>query len=252
MKKISWFWVVICSLITIVVFVSWLQFGKLTPSADMLTEQEAQNLVQERYLGKVSQIKLANQQYHIELEKQNGLYTIILDADSGKVVSFIQTGSTSKNPTDTSKDEFTEDEIKEIILAKVNGSITSFEKIVINKEAVFKAIVKDAETETTITVDAVTGTILSSNSININEPPKRLSETEAAQIAKNQVQGEIEDIWLETKNDQTYYLVELETQDDREAIVQIQAITGEVMSVTWDDHNNKDKDKDNGNDNDDD
>lgn len=250
MKKISWFWVAICSLITIIIIVSWQQFGKLTPSADLLTKQEVQTLIQERYQGKISQIQFESQQYHIEIEKQNNLYLIIIDAESGKVISFVQTGNTSSNPPETSKVELTEEEIKQIVLAKVNGTITSLEKIENNQEPFYKAIVKDAEKQTTITVDAVSGTILSTDSSTIVEPPKRLTETEAAQIAVTQVQGEVDDIWLETKNDQTYYLVELETKDDREAVVQIHAITGEVMSVTWDDHSNKDKDKGNNDDDD--
>lgn len=33
----------------------------------------------------------------------------------------------------------------------------------------------------------------------------------------------------------TYYFVQIDTKDEKGATVQIQAITGEVKSVTWDD-----------------
>lgn len=187
MKKISWFWVAICSIILVIVFVSFQQFGKLTPSADMLTEKEAEKLVKERYQGNISSIKLANQQYHIELEKQNHLYSVKLDSSSGKVLSFTQTGTgtttTKPTPAQTPPQQ---EEVKE-------------------------------------------------------ETPKRLTDKEAVEIAVTQVQGEVDDIWLETENNQTYYLIKIETNDDREATVQIHAITGDVMSVAWDDHESKQK-----------
>jgi uncharacterized membrane protein YkoI len=251
MKKISWFWVSICSLLIIIVLISWQQFGKLTPSAEILTEKEAKELVQERYQGRVSTIKLSSQQYHIELEKQNQLYIIKLDAESGKVISFDQSSAATPTPTPTPNPpldvELSEEEIKKIALEAVKGSLVSLEKINNNLETTYKVIVNEAEKQTTIIISAVSGSILSSTSTSINQPPKRLTEKDAIDIAQKQVQGELDDIWLETENNQTYYLVKIETNDDREAIVQIHAITGEVISVTWDDHDsgkNDDSDDD--------
>jgi uncharacterized membrane protein YkoI len=103
--------------------------------------------------------------------------------------------------------------------------------------------VNDKEKQTTLTVDAFSGNILSSTSLSITQQPKTLTEKEAVEIAHTQVQGEVDDIWLETENNQTYYLIKIETTDDREAIVQIHAITGEVMSVGRDDHESKQKKK---------
>jgi uncharacterized membrane protein YkoI len=240
MKKISWFWVAISSIILIVVFVSFQQFGKLTPSADMLTKQEAQKLVQERYQGVVSSIKLDKQQYHIELEKQNQLYTIKLDSTSGKVLSFIQNNSETITPTPPQNVELSEEKIREIILSEVvNGTIASIEKIDNGSDSFYKAIVDNKENQTMITVDAISGSVLSSNSTPIKQQPKTLTEKEAVEIARTEVQGEIDDIWFETENNQSYYLIKIETEDDREAIVQIHAITGDVMSVAWDDHESK-------------
>lgn len=184
MKKISWFWVAICSIILVIIFVSFQQFGKLTPSANMLTEEEAEKLVKERYQGNISSIKLANQQYHIELERQNHLYSIKLDSSSGKVLSFTQTDTITSEPTPSQP-------------PPQQGEISE-------------------------------------------DSPKRLTDKEAVEIARTQVQGEVEDIWLETENNQTYYFIKIETNDDREATVHIHAITGAV-TVAWDDHENKQK-----------
>jgi uncharacterized membrane protein YkoI len=249
MKKISWFWVAICSIILVIVFVSFQQFGKLTPSADMLTEEEAEKLVKERYQGNIASIKLANQQYHIGLEKHNHLYSIKLDSSSGKVLSFTQNDTEASNPTPSQtpvqKVELTEDKIKEIILSLVvNGTIASLEKVDNGSDSFYKAIVNDTENQITMTVDSVTGSVLSSTSISRNQPPKTLTEKEAVEIARTQVQGEVDDIWLETENNQTYYFIKIETNDDREATVHIHAITGDVVSVAWDDHKSKQKEND--------
>ena len=249
MKKISWFWVAICSIILVIAFVSFQQYGKLTPSADMLTEEEAKALVKERYQGSISSIKLSDKQYHIELEKQNHLYTIKLESTSGKVLSFTQTDSETSKPTPSQTPPQTvalpEERIREIILSQVvNGTIASLEKINNGSDSFYKAIVNDKEKQTTITVDAISGTVLSSTSTLINEPAKRLTENDAVQIARTQVQGELDDIWLETESDQPYYLVKIETNDDREATVQIHAITGDVKTVAWDDNENEQKGKD--------
>ncbi|WP_052404879.1 PepSY domain-containing protein [Bacillus rubiinfantis] len=62
-----------------------------------------------------------------------------------------------------------------------------------------------------------------------------ITEQTATDIALKQVRGTVDDIDLETSGDTSYYLIEIDTADEKEAVVQIHAITGKVMSVTWDD-----------------
>lgn len=228
----------------VIVFVSWQQFGKLSPSADMLTEQEAHKLVQDRYQGEVTLLKLANQQYQIELQKQNKLYVIKLDAKSGKIIAFDESNeSTAPTPDPPPKSELREEELKQIVLNAVNGEIVSFEKVAMNQQPSYKAVVNEAGKQTTIIVDAASGAILSTTSSVVNQPPKRITENEAINIAVSQVQGEVDDIWLDTQGGQTYYFVKIETSDDREATVKIHVITGDVI-VSWDDHRSDKKEDD--------
>lgn len=175
-----------------------------------------------------------NQHYNIELEKQNKLYTINLDAESGKVLKFSEAKATQPAPAPNSSNELTEEEIRNIILSQVNGAITSLEKKLDKKSPYYQAVVDSLDQRTTILIE-VSGKIISSESNKKNEPAKHLTETEATNIALKQVQGEVDNIWLESNDEQTYYLVEIETPDDQEAVIQIHAITGEVLSVTWDD-----------------
>lgn len=67
------------------------------------------------------------------------------------------------------------------------------------------------------------------------EPPLLLTEDEAAQLALQHIPGEVDDVDWKQVDGTGFYLVEIDLEDGREAIVQIHAITGEVMSVSWDD-----------------
>lgn len=244
MKKKTGIWLIIGFLFfAFLIYFSWQRFGPTEASAKILSKQAAQKLVQDRYQGTVIQINLTDKQYHIDLEKKDTIYQIELNAISGKVLSFVKKESKSPPLNEPEVTFKSEDEIRKIILAKVKGTITSFEKIVNEDETIYKAVVKEGNNQTTLSVDALTGKILSSITTQTNTSSRRLTEKEARDIAKKQVNGIVEHIWLETKGEQTYYLVEIETQDDREAIVQIHSITGNVMSISWDDRSSDDDDE---------
>jgi uncharacterized membrane protein YkoI len=243
MKKKGWFWTFIGLILIIIMFVSWQQWEKVNPAKAALTMPEARKLVEDRYLGNVVKINLANNVYEMELKKEKNLYKIKLDAESREIVSFKKIKANTEKTVETVPKELTEEEIKNIVLATANGTIISFEKLESNKAPIYKAEIKEATQQTTITVDALTGKVLSNTSVAIIEPPKRLTEEEAQQIAQKQVNGVVDHLEIETRGDVTYYLAKLKTQDDQEAIVQIHAITGQVMSVSWDDKKGRGKGK---------
>ncbi|WP_338471997.1 PepSY domain-containing protein [Niallia sp. XMNu-256] len=68
----------------------------------------------------------------------------------------------------------------------------------------------------------------------VEEVQSRLTEEKAAEIALKEVPGEVDDIDVENINGITYFLVDVEVNDGREATVEINGITGEVQSLTWD------------------
>lgn len=60
-----------------------------------------------------------------------------------------------------------------------------------------------------------------------------VSEAEAVRLALLEVPGEPDDVDTEIDAAGAYYLVEIHTPDGREAVVQVNAISGHIMSVTW-------------------
>ncbi|WP_340021418.1 PepSY domain-containing protein [Paenibacillus sp. FSL K6-1096] len=60
-----------------------------------------------------------------------------------------------------------------------------------------------------------------------------VTEKEAVRLALQEVPGEVDDVDTEMDDSGAFYLVEIHTPDGREAVVQVNAISGSIMSVTW-------------------
>jgi uncharacterized membrane protein YkoI len=67
------------------------------------------------------------------------------------------------------------------------------------------------------------------------EPTSQITEQKAIGIALEKMAGTVEEVELEESNGVSYYLVEIEANDQQEATIQVHSITGEVISITWDD-----------------
>ena len=66
-----------------------------------------------------------------------------------------------------------------------------------------------------------------------NRPQTLISLGRAINIALAELKGEVEDATFEASSDGGYYLIEIDG-DDVEAVFQIHAITGSILSVTYD------------------
>ena len=65
------------------------------------------------------------------------------------------------------------------------------------------------------------------------QKPILLTEQQAISIASTQFTGEVEDVDFENTADGGYYLIEIDTAEE-EVTVQIHAITGKILSVSFD------------------
>ncbi|MGP4061203.1 PepSY domain-containing protein [Halobacillus sp. H74] len=78
---------------------------------------------------------------------------------------------------------------------------------------------------------------------NSPEPPRDektdsenpITEEQAREAALKEVDGTVDDVDFETEDEVSFYLVEVEKEDESEATIQVHAITGEIMTVSWDD-----------------
>jgi len=148
-------------------------------------------------------------------------------------------------------------EASDIVLAKVeNGVIHEAEKDRENGRLVYEIEVKNEEYEFEFKVDAENGEIIkeerderrggkaatgengnAGNAANATDEAV-ISIGEAKGIAKKEVPGELEDIELERENGKLVYEVEIKNHqngDDDDVTVYVDAITGKVLFVEWDD-----------------
>lgn len=218
-------------------------------SAETLTEQEARESVLNRYTGEIVHIELREGRYEVKLELNTGLYEIHVDAHTGDVLSLERKEEylpdadsegikSDKNETPSGlghpETELDRSEIKQIVQEDVPGEIRSLERVVENGVAIYRATVVTEQQELRVTINPFSGNVISTSTIE-PPPPRLISEKDAIRIAKEHTPGEVDDVEFAQIDGTGFYLVEIEQDDDKEAYVQIHAITGEIMSVSWDD-----------------
>ena len=234
MIKQNWFWFIGGLILTIAIIFGVKQL--LYPeTAQAFTEKEIQNVVEQRYTGKIMKIERNEQQFLVDLKRDTGIYKVKLDAHTAEIISLSKIKDIEpKEEKEVDQQQLTEKEVETLITKNYEGELKSVKLVTIQDEQVYQAIVKEGNKQTTLTVNSETGDIITTESETITDPPKRLTEQEAGQIALKEVQGEIDDIDLENVGGVAYYYVDIETTEGDDAVVQINAITGEVESLKWD------------------
>lgn len=256
-------------LFIVLAFVSWQAF--LTPTdGESLTENEAEDMVLERFDGEITDIKLADDHYELKLKSDLGEYKIRISKEKGQIVEIAQ--EKAAEPVEN----LDKTAIKKIIAEEEEGELTELTTRGKGKSLFYDAVVKSDQAEVKLTLEGQAGTIVKRSETKIEQPkkdesdvakgdsekkqtekkpeaekpappqaeapskkepekPKNITEAEAIQIALDTVYGEVDDVDLETVNGQLFYFIEIERDDDVEADIQINAITGEVISIEWDD-----------------
>lgn len=209
------------------IFLFYVGFRLINPaSAEHLSQKDVKQMVEGMYAGTVSEIVDKGEEFQVELEKDQGKYQLIVDRESGEILSLVRTEIKASEEKETEKGEEKEKQVAEKSEEKDDQGTeqkNTEEKVVKKEEKKVEKQESKSEQKT------------SSPKKESSPPKKQLTEQQAANIALKQVSGEIDDIELETINGVPYYFVEVEANDDEEALVQINAVSGEVKSLTWDD-----------------
>lgn len=234
MKKSKILWITggIILVVLLVFGVLW-----LSPfSTKTLTEEELKATALTKYPGEIIHTAKTDNEYKIEVQMESGVYSIRMDTNNGNILSLKQMATEELSP---SVDKLTEAQIKKEIVTQ--GELQSIHFINADT-SYYEAVVHKENVEITLKVDPYDGSIIDSTQASIEAPvsPKSvlLSEQEALIIAAEHLQGIADDdAELHQPSGQTpYYLVEVEIEngeDDREAVVQVDAYTGTVKSINW-------------------
>ena len=210
----------------------------LTSGKETISNNEITSRIEQMYSGTVSDLILKNDTYIAQIERQDGLYEVVTDTSEGNIMSItlLEPATIQELPIKT------KNEIKSIVSKEYKGTI---ERLVLSNQAgnPFYAVdIANDESLITLTIDALTGTVLESQEKQTTTEQAFIKKEQAITIAKTQLTGEVQYTTYEETSDGGYYLIEIESEDDREAVIQIHGVSGEILSVTWDDQDDEDDD----------
>ncbi|WP_243355228.1 PepSY domain-containing protein [Bacillus litorisediminis] len=211
------------------------QIGQAFTSKELLTEEEASSLVQDKYNGRMIEISERSGIFQIKFSTDAGEYTVEISRETGEIRNLIKLDQESPVP----KKVWSQAEIREQVAQQEKGEIEKVEQKQEGENLIYSVVVRSETQITTLKIDAYTGETVDTITEEIKqpeeEPAKRLTESEAVEIALQRVEGEVDDVELEQSNGVIYYLIEVEREEEEDATVQVNALSGEIMSVTWED-----------------
>ncbi|MDP1420505.1 PepSY domain-containing protein [Peribacillus simplex] len=208
-------------------------------SAESLTKEEVNQTAKDKYPGTIIKTtKNEGEEYQIEMQLETGVYQITMDAKSGEVRSIKkETIHAAEKTTKKTPKQLTQKEIKARISSQ--GELEQIDFVQEKDNAYYKAVVNKNNEKITLILDPYTGTIIDSTMV----ADSIITENEAIAIAEKHVKGTGDDTEFYQPSDQTpYYLVEVELEDDRDAVVQVDGYTKEVKTITWEDDEENDND----------
>lgn len=220
-----------------------------------LTESKAIESAESKYAGNVKKIALHDDIYEIDLENTLGKYHVRLSKDTGKILDLSLVEKQKGNGNDQEglpEPKIGEQQAKKIALDRMddNGKISKIHLMTENGIPVYKIHARSNNDPVELTVNGNNGNILfyeqeendQEDEAQTNEtevPQTLISVEEAKKIALSEVPGSIDDVDKEESDGSFVYEVEIETNEGDVEVV-IQAFTGEVLSVTFEDDDDDD------------
>lgn len=161
-----------------------------------LTLDEAKQEVLSQYEGEIISAELNGRSYLVRLQSNTGLYELNVDKDNAGITS-----------------------------------IKSIER--------YESQIPEGTASPNVNPSTDPPPTPSTDSPDISPTPNPavlLNEDEASKLALKKVNGTVTDVDIEKVQGKWYYFVEINTPDGREADVQLNAASGAIISVTWDDN----------------
>ncbi|WP_053165598.1 PepSY domain-containing protein [Planococcus glaciei] len=204
--------------------------------SESISAQEAEQSVLELYGGELVGTSEVDNRFAVDFNKADGLYTAMVNKATGQVESMKLIEK--KEPAA----RLTEEQAGAAALKKVDGTLESVTYLKDNQQ--YEVKIKDEKNITTVLVAAATGEIGNITAEPIAkpdvkpepEPDAAITQDEAIAIAKQTLDGEVQEAEFIQTEGGGYYLIEIENEEsEREVTVQIHAIRGETLTVEWDD-----------------
>ena len=195
----------------------------------ILSEADNKKIIAKDYNGNITNIDLINhkQDYTLTLENSNGIYQIIASSSSGQMKEMKQLKSYQKP-----NEKNAELQAEEAAVKKVKGTVIQKKE----KSDRFIFTIQSKKELYQVDVEKDTFKVIEAEKKKPTSKEKKLTKItveEAIQIAVKEVGGTVDDADLETFSGMLVFEVELDLPDGREAEVLVNAYTGDIEGITY-------------------
>ncbi|MEH7777175.1 PepSY domain-containing protein [Bacillus altitudinis] len=195
----------------------------------ILSEADIKKIIAKDYNGNITNIELINhkQDYTLTLENSNGIYQIIASSSSGQMKEMKQLKSYQKP-----NEKNAELQAEEVAVKKVKGTVIQKKE----KSDRFIFTIQSKKELYQVDVEKDTFKVIEAEKKQPTSKEKKLTKItveEAIQIAVKEVGGTVDDADLETFSGMLVFEVELDLPDGREAEVLVNAYTGDIEGITY-------------------
>jgi uncharacterized membrane protein YkoI len=195
----------------------------------ILSEADIKKIIAKDYNGNITNIDLINhkQDYTLTLENSNGIYQIIASSSSGQMKEMKQLKSYQKP-----NEKNAELQAEEVAVKKVKGTVIQKKE----KSDRFIFTIQSKKELYQVDVEKDTFKVIEAEKKKPTSKEKKLTKItveEAIQIAVQEVGGTVDDADLETFSGMLVFEVELDLPDGREAEVLVNAYTGDIEGITY-------------------
>lgn len=211
-------------------------------AADSVTMDEAAQTIEQLYGGSIENATETEGFYQIEFKRDDGIYLAAINRADGQVESLELMENTGPAKT------LTEEQASEAATTAEPGEIKEIQYI--ESDNRYEVEIRSETERKILSISAETGAVLDVQTEALEtpaepepdsaptpqEPERIISQEGAIAIAKETLNGTVDEVEFIQTTDGGYYLVEMDDDaSDREATIQIHAIRGETMTVEWDD-----------------
>lgn len=229
--KRKWIFISIAAIVGVIGIIGIASAIKKDP---LLSKAEVRNLVKEQYSGSITGIHLDQSEgkdnYKVGLEEKTGLYELEVDAITGNIKNLVQVKKLESEQTN--EPAISEEKAKQLAVDKYSGNVRSLSAGEEQGEKIYHITIRTKQEEIKLVMSANSGEITSEDKRSIEKDTQqvKLTEVQARKIALDEINGKIEDIELEEDDGHVFYEVEMDAKE-QEAVIQIDAFTGEILSV---------------------
>lgn len=232
-KKKPWF---IPTLLTIIILTAGgLYIASLVNKEEPIAADDIRTRLENMYGGTVEQISREGDVYKVEMTRSGANYSADIDAVTGSVISLSQTSEIKEEIPQPHL--LSEAEVKGIINGKYTGVADRISLNTSGESPVYEVKLSKDPKFTNVTIDAIGGKIISETVKETTGKNVLITQDQAIKIALGQIKSgkvdEVDDFSYVKTDDGGYYLIEIDTKDNREATIQIHAISGKIMSLSW-------------------